>query len=293
MDTALTLRRARRRADLTQRELAALTGVAQPTVARIERGHENPRVETIEKLLRACGWRLDARQLGGIGIDRTQMRELLVLEPTERLRSGVAEAIALDFALPVGGLLRTRRPGSASPTTETNGDTSLGRDRSMTTIDVEAMLGTLIERQVRFVLIGGQAGRLWGSPTVTSDVDICAAWDAGNRERLADVLADLDAHLRGAPEDVPFLLDATTLGNGWNFTFQTRLGALDLVTMPAGGLRYEDLIERAVPYVVGAHAVPVIHLEDLIHLKRSAGRAKDLIEAEILEALLDELDAGS
>jgi hypothetical protein len=31
---------------------------------------------------------------------------------------------------------------------------------------------TLQRHDVRFVIIGGIAGRLWGSPTTTSDVDI-------------------------------------------------------------------------------------------------------------------------
>jgi hypothetical protein len=125
---------------------------------------------------------------------------------------------------------------------------------------------------------------------MTTDVDICAAWDLENRKRLADALRDIDAHLGGAPEDVPFILDATTLGNGWNFTFLTRLGALDLVTMPAGDLRYEDLVDRAAIHVVDGHEIQVIDLEDLIQLKRAAGRAKDRIEVEVLEALLAEIE---
>jgi len=154
--------------------------------------------------------------------------------------------------------------------------------------DVNAILSLLVDRGIRFVLIGGQAARIWGSPTMTTDVDICASWDAQNRERLAELLTDIGAHLRGAPEEVPFLLDAKTLGNRRNSTFITRLGALDLVTMPTGDLRYEDLIDRATVIDVDGHDVRVIDLEDLIHLKRAAGRPKDRIEVEVLEALLDE-----
>jgi hypothetical protein len=64
---------------------------------------------------------------------------------------------------------------------------------------------------VRFVVIGGLAGRLWGSPTMTNDVDFCYARDPLNLERLAAALIEHRARLRGVADDVPFLLDATTL----------------------------------------------------------------------------------
>ena len=38
-------------------------------------------------------------------------------------------------------------------------------------------LRTLVERGVRFVLIGGYAGALRGSPVITGDLDICYARD--------------------------------------------------------------------------------------------------------------------
>jgi predicted transcriptional regulator len=66
---------------LSQRELAARTGVAQPTIARIETGVTDPRVETLDRLLRACGEGLTTARRRGAGVDRTQLRELLRLSP--------------------------------------------------------------------------------------------------------------------------------------------------------------------------------------------------------------------
>jgi hypothetical protein len=73
-------------------------------------------------------------------------------------------------------------------------------------------LRTFQQHGVRFIVIGGVAGRLWGSPTMTNDVDICYARDQSNLERLAEALLELEARLRRVDDDVPFILDATTLG---------------------------------------------------------------------------------
>lgn len=51
---ALRVRDARRRAGLTQRELAKVSGVGQQTICKIEIGAVRPKPETLERLLRAC-----------------------------------------------------------------------------------------------------------------------------------------------------------------------------------------------------------------------------------------------
>jgi len=77
------LRTARRRADLTQAQLAERAGLSQAEVARLERAGSNPTAATLERLLRATGHRLDLRQLDAV--DETQLRERLALTPAERL----------------------------------------------------------------------------------------------------------------------------------------------------------------------------------------------------------------
>lgn len=84
MNSGRMLRWARRRAGLTQRELGARTGVSQPTIARIERGREVPRVDTLDRLLRACGLMLEAIPLEGTGVDRTLLRQQLARPPDGR-----------------------------------------------------------------------------------------------------------------------------------------------------------------------------------------------------------------
>jgi transcriptional regulator with XRE-family HTH domain len=90
------LREARSAAGLTQRALARLAGVPQPTVARIESGTVVPRVDTLERLLRPCGRQLTTAPRPGTGVDRSQIVELLELSPRERLELLVRDARGLD-----------------------------------------------------------------------------------------------------------------------------------------------------------------------------------------------------
>lgn len=85
------VRDARRRANLTQRELSAKVGIPQETIARIERGRVDPRVGTLDRLLEGCGYGLESLPRLGIGVDRTQIRELLKLTPSERLALAMAD----------------------------------------------------------------------------------------------------------------------------------------------------------------------------------------------------------
>jgi transcriptional regulator with XRE-family HTH domain len=104
VDPAAVLREARRRAGLSQRALARRVGVPQPTVARIESGATVPRVDTLDRLLAACGSSLAVRPSGGAGVDRTAIRAILALPPAERLRLAAADARNLDRFLAGAGV---------------------------------------------------------------------------------------------------------------------------------------------------------------------------------------------
>jgi transcriptional regulator with XRE-family HTH domain len=95
MDAARILRQARRRAGFTQRQLASKAGVPQPMVARIESGAVIPRVDTLDRLLEACGEGLESHPRPGRGLDRTGYRELLRKHPSDRLNQASASAYSL------------------------------------------------------------------------------------------------------------------------------------------------------------------------------------------------------
>jgi hypothetical protein len=105
-------------------------------------------------------------------------------------------------------------------------------------IDPLAALRALDAHGVRFLLIGGQAARARGAPSLTKDVDVCHDRAPDNLERLAAALNGMHARLRGVAEEVP--LDARTLRDG--DSFETDYGALNILATPSGTSGYDDLV---------------------------------------------------
>jgi len=145
--------------------------------------------------------------------------------------------------------------------------------------------------KVEYVVIGGIAATFQGSTTITRDFDICYSRERANTERLTSALRELNARLRGVDVDVPFQLDAASRRNGLNFTFKTKHGDFDCIGDPGGGFDYELLKRNADKMDVGGWKVMVASLDDLITMKRAAGRNKDRIEVENLSALREVRDS--
>ncbi len=162
----------------------------------------------------------------------------------------------------------------------------------MISFDPAEILRVLERHQVAHVVIGGMAAALHGSPEHTYDLDICYARDRDNLERLAEALRDVHARLRGVDDDVPFLLDAHTIEKGDCFTFVTDFGDLDCLGTPRGSGGYEALHRTGVDVVIDGIGVRIAAVDDLIDMKRAAGRPKDQRHIEILGALRDEIEGG-
>src|SRR3990170_1745450 len=126
----------------------------------------------------------------------------------------------------------------------------------------DLLLGALLDGGVRFVIVGGLAAQAHGSPSLTGDLDICHAIDRDNLDRLAAVVV----------------------------TLTTRHGDLDLLAHPDPGLDFGQLAQRALTTEIMGWVVLVASLDDLVAMKRAAGRPKDLIELEVLGALREEID---
>jgi hypothetical protein len=156
--------------------------------------------------------------------------------------------------------------------------------------DFQTLLRHLVDAEVRFILVGGFAATILGSPRITIDLDVVYARDRENLGRLAGALEPLSPYLRGAPPGLPFRLDVPSLERGLNFTLTTNAGDLDLLGDIAGGGGYDQLVAYSTTLRVFDLDVMVVTLPRLIHLKRAAGRPKDLEAIAELELLLAELE---
>lgn len=146
--------------------------------------------------------------------------------------------------------------------------------------------------KVNCVVVGGVAAGARGSSQATFDVDVCYARDQANLIRLANALRSVNATLRGAPKDIPFILDEETLKRGLNFTFDTDIGKIDILGEVQGVGQYDDCLADSDETELFGYRLRVLSLEKLIDAKRSAGRTKDLLVLPELEAILEHQKAN-
>jgi predicted nucleotidyltransferase len=148
---------------------------------------------------------------------------------------------------------------------------------------LEALLGRLARAAVDFVVVGGVAVAFQGYGRATKDLDITYAADRENLIRLGDVLVALHARVRGVADDVPFVADERTLARTRLLTLDTDDGSLDLLAHPPGAPPYATMRARADRVDLDGIVVAVAALEDLLAMKRAAGRPQDLIDIDALE----------
>jgi predicted nucleotidyltransferase len=148
---------------------------------------------------------------------------------------------------------------------------------------LRVLLRRLTEGGVDFVVIGGVAVILQASPRFTKDLDISYATGQENLDRLGAVLVELGAKLRQADEDLPFVPDGRTLRQTQILTLTTPDGGIDLLVDPDGSPGYPALRRRAGKIDVDGIVVRVASIDDLISMKRAAGRPQDLVDLESLE----------
>ena len=155
-------------------------------------------------------------------------------------------------------------------------------------MNLERLLGALSDASVDFILIGGVAARAHGSARFTQDVDVSYSRTAENLGRIVRALTSFSPYPRGAPPGLPFDWSARTLERGLNFTLTTTEGDLDLLGEIPGGGSYEDLLPHSERVTIFGKETWLLGLAWLIHVKRAAGRPKDLEVIAELEALEEE-----
>jgi transcriptional regulator with XRE-family HTH domain len=249
---------ARRRAGLSQRELALRLGKRQAEIARWERGHVTPSLERLRDVVDACGLELTV----GLAVaDDTYVEPIagaLALPASARLARSLAAAER-------GRSARALATGAPAPAA----------------LDVLGVLTALADADVVYVLVGEVAEVLHGSPLMPTAGVITIVPRAGERARLDAALAALRASQLGTPAER--VVDAPE-------RWQLDTHGLELIVAPApaGAQGYDDLRRDAttLQLVDGVHA-PVASLIDLVRLAEASTDAQDRARVPALRATLE------
>lgn len=145
------------------------------------------------------------------------------------------------------------------------------------------VLRALDRRDVDYVLIGGVAAVLQGSPLPTYDVDITPAPGARNRARLLAALADLGAiTLTDVDSTEQALAEETDL------SFYTPFGHIDVHHQPAGFTSYAELRRGSRPIPLASDlTVSTLSLRDIVRSRIATGETRQLPALETALELSD------
>jgi len=157
--------------------------------------------------------------------------------------------------------------------------------------DFDAIFIALQAANVRYIVVGGVAVVLHGSPRFTADLDLVIALEDTNIRAALAVLEQLGYRPR-APVPAQQLADPE-IRRAWIADKGLTVFALWSPEHPATEIDifveepfpFDEAYARAVRADLGTSTVTVASIEDLIALKRSAGRPKDLADISALEAL--------
>jgi predicted nucleotidyltransferase len=152
----------------------------------------------------------------------------------------------------------------------------------------DELLRRLAAAGVEFVVVGGLAVNAWGVVRGTKDVDVVVSPEVVNLKRVAEVAVAAGGHVQqgdsllGSPPSI-----ASALAGGEQVAIETDLGRLDVVQGLDGVPAYEELRSRATRAEILGVSVAVCSIEDLMAMKRAAGRTRDLADLEDLEIAND------
>ncbi len=159
--------------------------------------------------------------------------------------------------------------------------------------DFEVIFGALEAAKVRYLVVGGVAVVLHGSPRFTADLDLVLALDPDNVRAALAALADLGYRPR-APVAAEGLADPE-VRRQWIEDKGLTVFALWSPSHPATEIDlfveepfpFEDAHRRAARAELGGLTIAVASIPDLIALKRRAGRPKDLEDIAALETIAE------
>ena len=151
--------------------------------------------------------------------------------------------------------------------------------------DDKALLRSLQQQQVEFVIIGGVCGIMHGMTLVTTDLDVCCRFSAENLYRIQAAVRELHPYHRLAPNKLPLELTDELCNRLKNLYLQTDLGKLDCLGEVAGIGDYEAVLHNSVIFELSYGNFRVLSLDAAIASKEASGRPRDLEAVRQLRAI--------
>ncbi len=165
-------------------------------------------------------------------------------------------------------------------------------------LEIDPLMNVIDTHEVEFIVIGGFAVSAHGHPRATKDIDICPNPKKSNLSRLAAALAELEA----VPIDLEEFEGEFDLGpdfegllHGGNWTLMTKHGRIDVMQtfgfedVEDGLGDYGDIVNHAVDRTLHGRKYKFVGYEDLLKMKRAAGRDVDQIDIKSLKQARKEL----
>ncbi len=152
-------------------------------------------------------------------------------------------------------------------------------------LDVNGLLGILAGHEVAYVVIGGVAAQVHGHRRTTMDLDLTPDPDTENLRRLSAALEDLEAE----PADPDLTQGEISAVDPERLALaaivpplMTRHGQVHILKEPKGARSFEQLLDAALVVEIDGIEVAIASLDDLIRMKRAAGRPGDLDDIAVL-----------
>jgi hypothetical protein len=155
----------------------------------------------------------------------------------------------------------------------------------------DQLLVRVVQADVSFVVIGGLALGSWGVVRGTKDCDIVPDPSHENLDRLARLATELGGHVQlgesllGSEHSI-----AALLHSGERALIATELGDLDVVQGLDGVLPYAELRAQAIDVEMAGVTIAICAFEHLRRMKRAAGRPRDLVDLDDLDAAQPDRD---
>ncbi|MDD5262549.1 MAG: hypothetical protein PHD76_11955 [Methylacidiphilales bacterium] len=146
-----------------------------------------------------------------------------------------------------------------------------------------------MQHEVRFVLVGGYAARVHGSPMVTEDVDICLDFSPGNLLHLKNALNGLNPVHRLTPGKLPVVLNPENCVGLKNLYIQTSLGHLDCLSEVLSVGDYNECEKRSITRDLSGKPCKILSLDALITAKAALSRPRDRENVLHLKAIREKL----